>query len=166
MFKIGNKTLIQFIFQDITEKKKAELLEQQFKEQLEKEVQIRTSELNDALEQQKLYLDQILKSSQFKTQFMSTMSHELRTPLNAIIGFTELLLEGVYGELNDEQLEFVNDIKSSAEHQFDMIKHILDISKIEGGQINLNIQKFSLNNIVNQVKSSLRPLYKKKGLKI
>ncbi len=165
LFKIGNKTLIQFIFQDITEKKKAELLEQQFKEQLEKEVQIRTSELNDALEQQKLYLDQILKSSQFKTQFMSTMSHELRTPLNAIIGFTELLLEGVYGELNDEQLEFVIDIKSSAEHQFDMIKHILDISKIEGGQINLNIQKFSLNNIVNQVKSSLRPLYKKKGLK-
>jgi len=165
LFKIGDKTLIQFIFQDITEKKKAELLEQQFKEQLEEEVQIRTRELNDALKQQKLYLDQILKSSQFKTEFMSTMSHELRTPLNAIIGFTDLLLEGVYGELNDDQLEFINDIKSSAEHQFDMIKHILDISKIEAGQTNLNIQKFSLNNIVNQVQSSLRPLYKKKGLK-
>jgi len=165
LFKIGDKMLIQFIFQDITEKKKAELLEQKFKEQLEKEVQIRTSELNDALEQQKLLLDQILKSSRFKTEFMSTMSHELRTPLNAIIGFTDLLLEGVYGELNEEQLEFVNDIKSSAEHQFDMIKHILDISKIEAGQTNLNIQKFSLNNIVYQIQSSLRPLYKKKGLK-
>ncbi len=164
-FKIGEKMRIQFMFQDITEKKKAELLEQQFKEELEKEVHIRTKELNDALEQQKLYLDQILKSSQFKTEFMSTMSHELRTPLNAIIGFTDLLLEGVYGELNHEQLEFMNDIKTSAEHQFDMIKHILDISKIEAGQIALNIQKFSLNNIVNQIKSSFRPLYKKKGLK-
>ena len=164
-FKIGEKTVIQFMFQDITEKKKAELLEQQFKEELEKEVHIRTKELNDALEQQKLYLDQILKSSQFKTEFMSTMSHELRTPLNAIIGFTDLLLEGVYGELNQEQLEFLNDIKTSAEHQFDMIKHILDISKIEAGQISLNIQKFSLNNMINQIKSSFRPLYKEKGLK-
>ncbi len=164
-FKIGERMLLQFIFQDITEKKKGELLEQQFKEELEKEVQNRTKELNDALEQQKLYLDQILKSSQFKTEFMSTMSHELRTPLNAIIGFTDLLLEGVYGELNDEQLEYLNDIKSSAEYQFDMIKHILDISKIEAGQIVLNIQKFSLNNMVNQIKSSVRALYKKKGLK-
>ena len=166
LFKIGDKMLIQFIFQDITEKKKAELLEQKFKEQLEKEVQIRTSELNDALEQQKLLLDQILKSSRFKTEFMSTMSHELRTPLNAIIGFTDLLLEGVYGELNEEQLEFVNDIKSSAEHQFDMIKHILDISKIEAGQTNLNIQKFSLNNIVYQIQSSLRPYTKIKDLNL
>jgi hypothetical protein len=165
LFKIGDRISIQFIFQDISEKKKAELLEKEFKEELEKEVQIRTKELNEALEQQKLLLDQIVKSSQFKTEFMSTMSHELRTPLNAIIGFTDLLLEGVYGPLTQEQLEFINDIKSSAEHQFDMIKHILNISKIEAGQITLNIQKFSLNNIIDQIKSSLSPLYKKKGLK-
>jgi PAS domain S-box-containing protein len=165
LFKIGDNISIQFIFQDISEKKKAELLEKEFKEELEKEVQVRTKELNEALEQQKLLLDQIVKSSQFKTEFMSTMSHELRTPLNAIIGFTDLLLENVYGPLNQEQLEFIKDIKSSAEHQFDMIKHILDISKIEAGQITLNIQKFSLNNIIDQIKSSLRPLYKKKRLK-
>ena len=65
---------------------------------MEIEVQKRTKELNMALEQQKLYLDQIVKSSQFKTEFMGTMSHELRTPLNAIIGFADLLLEDVYGE--------------------------------------------------------------------
>ena len=165
LLKIENETLIQFIFQDITQKKKAELLEEEFKDQLESEVKSRTKELNDALEQQKHYLDQIIKSSQFKTEFMASMSHELRTPLNAIIGFTDLLLEGIYGTLNPEQLDFLKDIKSSAEHQFDMIKHILDISKIEAGQLTLNIQKFSLNSIVNQIKSSLKPLYKKKDLK-
>jgi len=165
LFKMDSKTLIQFIFQDITEKKKNEILEKQFKEQLEGEVQNRTKELNDTLEKQKLYLDQILKSSQFKTEFMSTMSHELRTPLNAIIGFAELLLEEAYGPLNKEQLDFLNDIKSSAEHQSAMIQNILDISKIEAGQILLNIQKFSLNNIIYQIKSSLEPIYKEKGLK-
>jgi PAS domain S-box-containing protein len=163
--KQDNKTLIQLIFEDITEKKKMEILENKFKDELENEVQIRTKELNDALKQQKLLLDQIIKSSQFKTEFMATMSHELRTPLNAIIGFADLLLEGVYGLLSEEQQEFIIDIKSSAEHQFEMIKHILDISKIESGQIELNIQSFSLNRMVEQIKSSLKPLYSKKKIK-
>ena len=165
LIKQNNKTLVQFIFQDITEKKKGELLKEKFKEELEIQVQKRTEELNKALEQQKLYLDQIVKTSQIKTEFMATMSHELRTPLNAIIGFTDLLLEDVYGELNIEQREFMKDIKGSAEHQFDMIKRILDISKIESGQVTLNIQKFSLNSAIEQIKSNLKPLYSKKDLK-
>lgn len=165
VIKQKEKTLIQLIFQDITEKKKGEIFEDTFKEKLEEKVRIRTEELNNALEQQKLYLDQIVKSSQFKTEFMATMSHELRTPLNAIIGFADLLLEGTYGELNNDQKEFVEDVKSSADHQFAMIEHILDISKIESGQITLNIQKFSLNSLIDQITSSLKPLYSKKGLK-
>ena len=166
IIKQDSTTLIQLIFEDITEKKKMEILENKFKEELEDEVQIRTKELNEALRQQKLLLDQIVKSSQFKTEFMATMSHELRTPLNAIIGFADLLLEGVYGQLTEDQREFISDIKSSAEHQFDMIKHILDISKIESGQISLNIQKFSLNNMVEQINSSLKPLINKKEIKV
>jgi PAS domain S-box-containing protein len=166
VIKQEGKTFIQLIFEDITERKRAEILEEKFKEELEIQVQDRTKKLNESFEQQKLYMDQIVKSSQFKTEFMATMSHELRTPLNAIIGFTDLLIEGVYGELNSEQKEFITDIKSSAEHQFDMIKHILDISKIESGQISLNLQEFSLNNMIEQIKSSLKPLYSKKELKI
>jgi len=166
LVKAGEKILIQFIFQDITEKKKVELLQKRFKEKLEQEVENRTKKLNKLLNEQKLYLDQILKSSQFKTEFMATMSHELRTPLNAIIGFTDLLLEGAYGKLNENQLEFINDIKSSAQHQFDMVKQILDISKIEAGKTRLNYQKCSLNTIITQILSSLKPSYRKKNLKI
>ncbi|MCK4381474.1 MAG: PAS domain S-box protein, partial [Candidatus Lokiarchaeota archaeon] len=93
LIKQSQKTLIQLIFEDITEKKTSEFLEEKFKDELEQQVKDRTKELNEAFEQQKLYLDQITKSSQFKTEFMATMSHELRTPLNAIIGFADLLLE-------------------------------------------------------------------------
>ncbi len=118
------------------------------------------------IDSQKLYLEEITKASQFKFEFLAMMSHELRTPLNAIIGFTDLLLEGVPGDLNEVQREYLEDIKSSAELQFEMVKHVLDISTIESGQVILSIKKFSLNNIIEQVKASLKPLYTKKKIKI
>jgi signal transduction histidine kinase len=92
------------------------------------------------------------------------MSHELRTPLNAIIGFSDLLIEGTYGVLNNEQIEFVEDIKNSAEHQFEMISHILDISKIESGHITLKIEKFNLKDLVEGVSSTIKPLFNKKSI--
>ena len=153
------------ILRDITERKKTELLRQAFNQELKKEVDLRTQELKLANQKQQLYLDRILKTSSFKTKFLSTMSHELRTPLNAIIGVSDLLLEEENGLLNKDQKEFIIDIKDSAEHQFDMIKHILEISKIESGQMTLNIQKFSINSMVEQLRSNLRPMYIKKNLK-
>ncbi len=160
----GNELGFFGLVRDISDQKKTQILESKFKEELEKEVELRTKELNQALELQELYLDELAKSSHFKTEFLATMSHELRTPLNAIIGFTDLLLEQCYGELNMDQLEFLNDIKSSAEHQLDMIKNILDITKIESGKMVLNLSTFSLNTLVNQILSNLKPLYSKKNL--
>ncbi len=151
---------------NITERKHVDLLRQQFSQTLENEVVKRTKELQEALNQQKQMLDQIVKSSQFKTEFMATMSHELRTPLNAIIGFTDLLLEGAYGPLTEDQIDFLRDIKSSAEHQFEMIQQILDITKIEAGQLKLNLQKFSLNTLIDQIVSTLKPMYTKKKLEL
>ena len=153
------------VIRDISERKKAEVLQKKFNHKLEEEVELRTIELAEALEKQRLYLDQILKSSQFKTDFLASMSHELRTPLNAIIGFADLLLEGHYGTLNEVQREFINDIKSSAEHQFEMISHILDISKIESGKSSLSIEAFRPINLVENLVSTLRPLIQEKNLK-
>ncbi len=149
---------------DITERKKSEELREKFTQKLEIEVKMRTKELNDTLAQQKLYLDQILKSSQFKSEFMATMSHELRTPLNAVIGFSELLLARMYGELNKEQAEYLENIHSSGDQLLEMINHILDISKIEAGRLQLNMQLVSINELVKQVEVTTRPLYKKKDL--
>jgi len=132
---------------------------------LEREVKNRTKDLKELLEKQRLYLDQIEKSSRFKTEFLATMSHELRTPLNAIIGFTDLLIEGVFGELNKEQSEYINDIDDSSNHLLDMITRILDISKIESGQATLKIEEIQLNNLIDQVISTLKPLYIEKDIK-
>jgi PAS domain S-box-containing protein len=162
--KKGEVIKLRLWMQDISERKKGESLKRLFTEQLEKKVQSRTKDLIELLEKQKLYLDQIEKSSRFKTEFMATISHELRTPLNAIIGFTDLLLENVFGELNEEQLEFVEDIDESSKHLLEMITHILDISKIEAGQAVLTVEEINLNNLVNRVISTLKPLYNEKRL--
>jgi PAS domain S-box-containing protein len=162
--KKGELIKLRLWMQDISERKKGESLKRLFTEKLEKEVQSRTKDLMELLEKQRLYLAQIEKSSRFKTEFMATMSHELRTPLNAIIGFTDLLLESVFGELNEEQLEFVKDIEESSKHLLEMITQILNISKIEAGQDTLTVEEIHLNDLVNYVISTLTPLYNKKEL--
>ncbi|MGB5913161.1 MAG: PAS domain S-box protein [Promethearchaeia archaeon] len=162
----GEKIGFYGIVRDITEKVKMEKLEIEFREKLEKEVNLRTKELKEVLDKQKLYLDQIIKASNFKTEFLASMSHELRTPLNAIIGFTELLLEGVYGDLNQEQLDFIGDIEESSNHLLDMIIRILDISKIEAGQVNLKIEKIELKMLIDQIFSTIKPLINEKDIQI
>ncbi len=158
---IGFKGFIR----DISERKKAEALSKKFSQELEKEVKLQTKELKVALEHQKLYLEQILKASNFKTEFLATMSHELRTPLNAIIGFVELLIEGGYGQLNSEQLDFIKIIEESSKHLLDLISNILDISKIESGQVTLKIENIEVYDIIQQVFSNLNPICTKKDLK-
>ncbi len=115
--------------------------------------------------QQKLYQEQILKSSQFKSEFMASMSHELRTPLNSIIGFTDVVLERISGEINEEQEEYLNNVKSSAMHLLNLINDILDISKIEAGKLELYIEEVNLSKIIYLVDAMVKIMYKKKDLK-
>ncbi len=152
------------ILREVTERKFAELLKEKFREQLEREVELRTQDLKESLDQQKLYMNEILKASQFKSEFMSTMSHELRTPLNSIIGFIDLLLEENYGKINNDQLTFLTDIKASSIHLLELINHLLDISKIEAGEIKLNLKKVPLKLLLDQLNSIIKPLIAEKKL--
>jgi len=161
----GKKIGFYSLTRDITERKKMEALKEKFTEQLKIEVDMKTKELQETISQQKLYLEQIVKASQFKTEFMGSMSHELRTPLNAIIGFTDLLLESSYGPVNEDQFDFLKDIKSSGEHLLHMIDQILDISKIEAGELILKFQEIHLKSHITQIKTSIQPMYEKKKLK-
>ncbi|MEX2683980.1 MAG: ATP-binding protein [Candidatus Sigynarchaeota archaeon] len=121
-------------------------------------------QLKRKYQEQSAYNDQLLKASQFKTEFMATISHELRTPLNAVIGFSDLLLEGLYGTLNNDQLKFVKDISSSASHLLDLINQVLDISKIESGKMQLNVRRVNLNELLDQIYASLRLSIENKNL--
>ena len=160
----GGQPSILEVLRDITERKILEKELHQLNEELELRVKERTKELNKALEQQKLYQEQLLKSSQFKSEFMASMSHELRTPLNSIIGFTDVILERISGEINEEQDKYLSNVKTSALLLLDLINDVLDIAKIEAGKVELQIENIILSNIINQINTMLKPTYEKKNL--
>ncbi len=110
-------------------------------------------------------LDEAIQKSQFKTKFMASMSHELRTPLNAIIGFVDLLLEDYCGSLNKCQNDFLSDVKLSSKDLLELINSLLDLSKIEAGELELEIHSINIETLLNHIETILKPLCRKKNLK-
>lgn len=103
-------------------------------------------------------------ADRLKSAFLATMSHELRTPLNSIIGFTGILMKGIAGPLNDEQMKQLGMAKGSAQHLLALINDVLDISKIESGQLIVAKHKFDFPMMLKRVVESVRPLAEKKKL--
>ena len=101
-----------------------------------------------------------------KSEFLATMSHELRTPLNAVIGFSEILCDEILGGINDEQRELVLDIRTSGNHLLAMINDILDLSKIEAGKMELQLESFSVKEAVTEVNTIINALANKKQVQL
>jgi signal transduction histidine kinase/CheY-like chemotaxis protein len=99
-----------------------------------------------------------------KSTFLANMSHELRTPMNAIIGYTELLLDGVDGPINDEQGKSLRKVVTNARHLLQLINDVLDISKIEAGKVELEIKEIDLKWLIDSVTPTFEPLIKQKSL--
>ena len=93
-----------------------------------------------------------------KSQFLANMSHELRTPMNAILGYTELIADNIYGELPDKIREVMARIEHNGHHLLGLINDILDLSKIEAGQLTLMPGDYSLEAVVDSVLSTVEPL--------
>ncbi len=111
---------------------------------LEQQVQERTRELAGALTELDDKSRELEAASHHKSEFLANMSHELRTPLNAITGFSQVLRRGLFGGINDKQAEYLDDILASARHLLALIDDVLDLEKVEAGQIELQVAPFSL----------------------
>ncbi len=111
---------------------------------------------------------QLAEASQHKSQFLANMSHELRTPLNAILGYTELIVDGIYGAPPEKMGAVLKRIEMNGRHLLGLINAVLDLSKIEAGQLVLDLADYSLNDVVQTVCTAVEPLAadKKLALKV
>ena len=105
------------------------------------------------LEEQSVELE---LASTHKSEFLASMSHELRTPLNAVLGFSEVLLERMFGEINERQEEYLRDIHGSGQHLLELLNEILDLSKVEAGRMQLEYSSFDLRSLLELATSMLR----------
>jgi signal transduction histidine kinase len=107
---------------------------------------------------------QLAQASKAKSEFLANMSHELRTPLNAILGFTEMIIDGLYGEVPAEMKEPLADVQVNGRHLLRLINDVLDLAKIESGRMELALSEYSVAEIVGSVRASLRSLAAEKGI--
>src|ERR1700736_1302255 len=105
---------------------------------------------------------QLAEASQHKSQFLANMSHELRTPLNAILGYTELILDSVYGEMPEKARSVLDRVQRNGRHLLGLINDVLDLSKIEAGQLTLSLSDYSLKSVIQTVFGAVEPLAREK----
>ena len=110
-----------------------------------------------------ILIQRLKEANRVKSEFLATMSHELRTPLTAIIGFSELLLEGVMGSLEEEQTDSLREILNNGASLLDMINNLLDMAKVEAGKMTLEKQKFDLSDLLQRLKQTISSLIQKKN---
>ena len=160
----GNYTQLIGTVHDITERKHTDEELARYRQHLEILVEERTNELkqrNDELSRANVRLEEM---DRLKSVFLASMSHELRTPLNSIIGFTGIMLMGMSGPLTDEQKKQLSMVKNSSELLLSLINDILDISKIEAGRVELNLEEFKPGDVIKEIVEPLLPAVNKKGV--
>jgi len=107
---------------------------------------------------------QLALANEHKSQFFANMSHELRTPLNAVLGYTELIVDGLYGTIPDKAKEVLDRVQINGKHLLGLINDVLDLSKIEAGQLKLSLEDYSMKSIVDSVVATTGSLAHSKGL--
>ena len=159
---------------EVNRRLKAEVLEREkaqkdlinLNSDLEKRVFERTAELQLSYERLKSAKEAAEAANRAKSDFLANMSHELRTPLNHIIGFTELVAEEDFGELNEIQSEYLNDVLNSSKHLLSLINDILDLSKVEAGRMELECVRMNLSKTLEKSLLMIKEKALKNGIRL
>ncbi|MGD9116807.1 MAG: PAS domain S-box protein [Dehalococcoidia bacterium] len=162
----GKCVKVRGTFQDVTELKEAELALKQWSVELEDRVKQRTAELEQRSKELAEANVNLEEMSRHKSQFLANMSHELRTPLNSIIGYTKLMLDGLEGEINDEQQKDLQTVYNNSRHLLSLINDLLDLSKIEAGKVAVSYESFTIDELLDDVIPSVKQLAEGKGLSL
>ena len=161
-------SVYQFValIDDISERKYLESILSEYSKDMESLVLMRTHELEDANRELELRRDQAESANRAKSMFLAIMSHELRTPLNSILGLSEILLEGIMGDLNEKQLQGITTIEESGRHLLELITDILDLSKIEADMMDLDLSQVNLEELCRTALRFVRESAQKKRISV
>ena len=151
---VRGKRTYTLIVRDISERRRAE---EALKEQAESLAKAMTElkALNDELGERQAELERAMAA---RSRFYASMSHELRTPINAVLGYSTLLLENIYGPLNEKQAEGISRTHKAAKHLLELVNDVLDLSKIEAGKIDLRLQPVHFPQLIEDLFVTVRPL--------
>ena len=151
---------------DITARKQAEEQIHRLNDDLRRHAEVLEQRVEERTAELVVAKDRAESADRIKSAFLSTMSHELRTPLNSIIGFTGILLQGLAGPLNEEQKKQMTMVQGSSRHLLSLINDVLDISKIEAGQLSISLTSFALRPSIEKMIKLVSPLSEKKGISL
>ncbi|PKL37610.1 MAG: hypothetical protein CVV44_14785 [Spirochaetae bacterium HGW-Spirochaetae-1] len=149
---------------DITDRKQAEEQVRLLNDDLRRHAEILEQRVNERTAELAAAMEKAQAADRIKSAFLATMSHELRTPLNSIIGFTGIMLQGLAGPMNEEQHKQMTMVQNSSRHLLSLINDVLDISKIEAGQLDLSISSFNLKASIDKMVKLISPLAEQKGI--
>jgi PAS domain S-box-containing protein len=156
---VANPGMSHTSITDITARKQAEQKLAKLNQELEAKIQQRTAELSQANAE-------LARAARLKDEFLANMSHELRTPLNTILGTSELLSDGLYGEINEKQLKAMKYIENSGHHLLSLITDILDLSKIEAGKMALTPENIMIGGFCRDCEKMLQQMALKKQVSV
>jgi signal transduction histidine kinase len=151
---VRGKRTYTLIVRDISERKRAEAALKAQAESLERAM-LDLKALNDELADRQAELERAMAA---RSRFYASMSHELRTPINAVLGYSTLLLENIYGPLNEKQAEGITRTHKAAKHLLELVNDVLDLSKIEAGKIDLRLQPVYFPSLIEDLFVTVRPL--------